>query len=73
MVSRYENEGYVYFKIELTSSGKSYKSQIKVLLSDTKVVEEISWTETVEISLDHFRLDAMNEWFITHFNKVNPE
>ena len=42
-------------------------------MSNPEIVEEIAWTETVEISLDHFRLDVVNEWFITHFQKLTDQ
>ena len=72
-VRKSEDETYCYFSVELESHGKKYRSQVKVLKSDIEVIEEISWSEIVAIALDHFRLDAANQWFVTHFTKLSKE
>ena len=72
-VGKLFKDSYFYFEIELSSYGKKYRSLTRILQSNIEVIEELSWTETIEISLDHYRLDLADQLFITKYQKLLPE
>lgn len=66
-------DSYFYFEIMFSSYGKKYRSLTKISQTNIEIIEEQQWTEVVEISLDHYRLDLADKLFISKYQQLTPD
>lgn len=70
-VSKGQINEYVEYHITWSSSGKQYRSYVRVELKNAANIVETSFSQVQTISLDHYRLDQFEKMFILNFQKLS--
>jgi hypothetical protein len=69
-VQEQEKQGYIYYRIEFNAQNVKYQSISKTHKQHMNDIEELSWNEVVEISLDHYRLDPYSVEDLKRFKRI---
>lgn len=64
------SDGAIEYHLVIEHSNLKYKSMVRVSANNIDM-KEINFSEMVEISLDHYKLDQFDEMFIMNFEKLS--
>lgn len=71
-VSKATEPTFSEYQVSLENKNKRYKSLVRVA-SNNVDLSEIDFSEMVEISLDHYRLDQFDQLFIMNYQKLSED
>ncbi len=60
------------YQLVLESKNKKYKSLIRIASNNVDMTE-INFSELIEVSLDHYKLDQFDEMFIMNYQKLSEQ